>query len=94
MSISRIAVIEEVEVVFAHIIQEPDDALSIADEVLEIYHMLIVMEYLGPNSEAYYMSFAMEAYYHACISTRGDMFLDKLQRDYRAYINTYTMKAH
>lgn len=94
MSISRIDVIEEVEVVFDHMIEAPEDALTIADDVLEIHHMLSVMEYLGPNSEAYYMSFAMQAYHHATSSTRGEMFLDKLQRDYRAYINTYQMKAY
>ena len=75
-------------------IEAPEDALTIADDVLEIHHMLSVMEYLGPNSEAYYMSFAMQAYHHATSSTRGEMFLDKLQRDYRAYINTYQMKAY
>lgn len=94
MSITRIAVIEEVEVVFDYMIEAPEDALTIADDVLEIHHMLSVMEYLGPNSEAYYMSFAMQAYHHATSSTRGEMFLDKLQRDYRAYINTYQMKTY
>ena len=94
MSISRMAVIEEVEVTFDYMIEAPEDALTIADDVLEIYHMLSVMDYLGPNSEAYYMSFAMQAYQHATSSTRGEMFLDKLQRDYKAYINTYQMKAY
>ena len=94
MSISRIAVIEEVEATFHYMIDGPEDALTIADEVLDIYHMLTVLEYLGPNSDAYYMSFAMQAYHHSIGSSRGELFLFRLERDYKAYISTYQLKAH
>lgn len=90
MSISKTAVIEEVEYQFAFMIEKPEDAIAIADEVIDLFEMLAVMEYLGPNTDAFYMGFAMQAYHHSISSMRGEMFVEQVKRQYKAWRATYS----
>lgn len=90
MSISKIAVIEEVECHFDFMIEKPEDAIAIADEVIDLYEMLAVMEYLGPKTDAEYMNFAMQAYHHSISSVRGEMFIEQVKRQYKAWRATYS----
>ena len=55
MSDLRIAVIEEVEYHFGSMLETPEEALAIADEILDLYEMLAIMEYLGPQTDAMFM---------------------------------------
>jgi hypothetical protein len=48
------------------------------------------MEYLGPNTDAYYMDFAMQAYHHSISSMRGEMFVEQVKRQYKAWRATYS----
>ena len=90
MSISRIAVIEEVEFHFDFMIEKPEDAIAIADEVMDLYEMMSIMEYLGPNTDAFYMGFAMQAYHHSISSVRGEMFVEQVKRQFKAWRKTYS----
>lgn len=90
MSISKIAVIEEVEFHFDFMIDAPEDAVRIADEVIDLYEMLAIMEYLGPKTDAEYMNFAMQAYHHSISSMRGEMFVEQVKRQFKAWRATYS----
>lgn len=85
MSDLRIAVIEEVEYHFGSMLETPEEALAIADEILDLYEMLAIMEYLGPHSDAYYLNFAMQAYHHSVSSVRGEMFIDTVKRQFKGW---------
>ena len=85
MSDLRIAVIEEVEYHFGSMLETPEEALAIADEILDLYEMLAIMEYLGPQTDAYYLNFAMQAYHHSVSSVRGEMFIDTVKRQFKGW---------
>ena len=85
-------VIEEVEVLFDYMIEDSMDAIGIADEILEIYHMLSTMRYLKRKSEAEYVQFAFSVYHHSISSTRGHVFLENLKRQYKAFRGTFYLK--
>ena len=47
-------VIEEVEATFDYMLDDATDAVNIADEILDIYHMLSTMRYMGDKSTGAY----------------------------------------
>ena len=93
MSDLRIAVIEEVEYHFGSMLETPEEALAIADEILDLYEMLAIMEYLGPHTDAHYLNFAMQAYHHSVSSVRGEMFIDTVKRQFKGWKESRGYKA-
>lgn len=85
-------VIEEVEATFDYMLDDATDAISIADEILDIYHMLSTMRYMGDKSEAEYVQFAFSCYHHSVSSMRGYAFVENLKRQYKAFRGTFYLK--
>ena len=85
-------VIEEVEQMFDYMIEDDMDAISIADEILDIYHMLSTMRYLKRKTEPEYVQFAFSVYHHSLTSMRGYSFLENLKRQYKAFRGTFHLK--
>lgn len=85
-------VIEEVEATFDYMLDDATDAVNIADEILDIYHMLSTMRYMGDKSEAEYVQFAFSCYHHSVSSMRGYAFVENLKRQYKAFRGTFYLK--
>lgn len=85
-------VIEEVEQVFDYMIEDEMDAITICDDILEIYHMLSTMRYMGDKSEADYVQFAFSCYHHSVSSMRGYAFVENLKRQFKAFRGTFHLK--
>ena len=85
-------VIEEVEATFDYMLDDATDAVNIADEILDIYHMLSTMRYMGDKSEAEYVQCAFSCYHHSVSSMRGYAFVENLKRQYKAFRGTFYLK--
>jgi hypothetical protein len=85
-------VIEEVEATFDYMLDDATDAVNIADEILDIYHMLSTMRYMGDKSEAEYVQFAFSCYHHSVSSMRGYAFVENLKRQFKAFRGTFHLK--
>jgi len=91
MQTLKMMLIEELETTFDYLIHEENDAATYAEEILDIYHKLTLMQYMGSRSEAWYLNFALEAWHHSIGSSRGAAFLYNLERQYKAFRCTFKL---